>query len=154
MHNGYTQAEGVANLDGCPRPAAWWPSAIPKLRRRPRRLRPLHRHLPAGHSQWRNHLRRRRPAAPVGQAPALERRCRHAHPLSGPPRRRVSPIANPAALAYTEPPAPVAQLDRALPSEGRGHRFESCRVRQFSICYTFKPTGIGRPVGQTNGASP
>ena len=28
------------------------------------------------------------------------------------------------------PRAPVAQLDRALPSEGRGHRFESCRVRQ------------------------
>ena len=27
--------------------------------------------------------------------------------------------------------APVAQLDRALPSEGRGHRFESCRVRHF-----------------------
>jgi endonuclease-3 len=27
--------------------------------------------------------------------------------------------------------APVAQLDRALPSEGRGHRFDSCRVRQF-----------------------
>ncbi len=27
--------------------------------------------------------------------------------------------------------APVAQLDRALPSEGRGHTFESCRVRQF-----------------------
>ncbi len=26
--------------------------------------------------------------------------------------------------------APVAQLDRALPSEGRGHRFESCRVHQ------------------------
>ena len=24
----------------------------------------------------------------------------------------------------------VAQLDRALPSEGRGHRFDSCRVRQ------------------------
>src|SRR5579863_1292175 len=29
--------------------------------------------------------------------------------------------------------APVAQLDRVLPSEGRGHRFESCRVRQFSL---------------------
>ena len=29
--------------------------------------------------------------------------------------------------------APVAQLDRALPSEGRGHRFESCRVRQIPI---------------------
>ncbi len=25
--------------------------------------------------------------------------------------------------------APIAQLDRALPSEGRGHRFESCWVR-------------------------
>ena len=25
--------------------------------------------------------------------------------------------------------APVAQLDRVLPSEGRGHRFESCRAR-------------------------
>jgi hypothetical protein len=30
-------------------------------------------------------------------------------------------------------PAPVAQLDRALPSEGRGQRFESSRVRQLSI---------------------
>ena len=28
-----------------------------------------------------------------------------------------------------EPHAPVAQLDRALPSEGKGHTFESCRVR-------------------------
>ena len=28
--------------------------------------------------------------------------------------------------------APVAQLDRALPSEGKGHTFESCRVRQFN----------------------
>ena len=27
--------------------------------------------------------------------------------------------------------APVAQLDRVLPSEGRGQRFESSRVRQF-----------------------
>ena len=28
--------------------------------------------------------------------------------------------------------APVAQLDRALPSEGKGHTFESCRARQNS----------------------
>ena len=34
------------------------------------------------------------------------------------------------ATAKSPPHAPVAQLDRALPSEGRGHRFESCRVRQ------------------------
>src|SRR5664280_2651669 len=31
-----------------------------------------------------------------------------------------------------EPHAPVAQLDRALPSEGKGHTFESCRVRHES----------------------
>ena len=32
-----------------------------------------------------------------------------------------------------QPPrlAPVAQLDRALPSEGKGHTFESCRARHF-----------------------
>src|SRR6516225_1642150 len=30
----------------------------------------------------------------------------------------------------TSSSAPVAQLDRALPSEGRGHKFESCRARQ------------------------
>ena len=30
------------------------------------------------------------------------------------------------------PSAPVAQLDRVLPSEGRGHRFESCRVRHYN----------------------
>jgi hypothetical protein len=27
--------------------------------------------------------------------------------------------------------APVAQLDRVLDSDSKGHRFESCRVRQF-----------------------
>jgi hypothetical protein len=33
-------------------------------------------------------------------------------------------------VAYLCAQAPVAQLDRALPSEGRGHRFEFCRVHQ------------------------
>jgi hypothetical protein len=28
--------------------------------------------------------------------------------------------------------APVAQLDRVLDSDSKGHRFESCRVRHFS----------------------
>jgi hypothetical protein len=32
--------------------------------------------------------------------------------------------------------APVAQLDRALPSEGRGQGFESLRARQFANCST------------------
>ncbi len=34
---------------------------------------------------------------------------------------------------YDIPIAPVAQLDRALPSEGRGQRFESSRVRQLIL---------------------
>jgi hypothetical protein len=34
--------------------------------------------------------------------------------------------------ANTTKTAPVAQLDRALPSEGKGHRFDSCRVRQYT----------------------
>ena len=48
-------------------------------------------------------------------------------PLSGKPLpgRCRSP-----ANRLNEPHAPVAQLDRALPSEGKGHTFESCRVRQ------------------------
>ena len=38
------------------------------------------------------------------------------------------------------PVAPVAQLDRALPSEGRGQRFESSRVRQSFQWLTLKRT--------------
>ena len=44
--------------------------------------------------------------------------------------------------------APVAQLDRVLPSEGRGHTFESCRARHkikdlghFRVAF-FAPYGI------------
>ena len=45
------------------------------------------------------------------------------------PRR----VARPSAIGYMKMhAAPVAQLDRALPSEGRGHRFESCRARHSS----------------------
>ena len=37
--------------------------------------------------------------------------------------------------------APLAQLDRALPSEGRGQRFESSRVRQpFSLFPKTRPS--------------
>ena len=38
-----------------------------------------------------------------------------------------------AKAVYDQPQAPVAQLDRALPSEGRGQRFESSRVRHNSL---------------------
>ena len=33
-------------------------------------------------------------------------------------------------VSYAVLHAPVAQLDRVLPSEGRGRKFESCRARQ------------------------
>ena len=36
--------------------------------------------------------------------------------------------------------APVAQLDRALPSEGRGHRFKSYRVRQAAFLQEMQAT--------------
>ena len=42
---------------------------------------------------------------------------------------------------------PVAQLDRALPSEGRGRTFESCRVRQL-----FQLFIRGAPVDKNGGA--
>ena len=35
--------------------------------------------------------------------------------------------------------APVAQLDRVPPSEGGGHRFESCRVRHFPFKFSILP---------------
>ena len=43
------------------------------------------------------------------------------------------PVADARPIGYITGNAPVAQLDRALPSEGKGHTFESCRVRQFSL---------------------
>jgi hypothetical protein len=41
--------------------------------------------------------------------------------------------------------APVAQLDRAPPSEGEGHTFESCRARHSTICTTSSPIGAQTP---------
>ena len=61
-------------------------------------------------------------------------------------------LANPAKAPLNPPAtmdidhrarAPVAQLDRVLPSEGRGHRFESCRVRHFFPFHPNKPTVTG-----------
>ena len=44
-------------------------------------------------------------------------------------------LATPRESGWCKPertiPAPVAQLDRVLASEAKGHRFESCRARQF-----------------------
>ena len=54
-------------------------------------------------------------------------------------------------LGARVPSAPVAQLDRALPSEGRGHRFESCRVRHFPVI--FRPFN-GTPPPPADGRVP
>src|SRR3954470_11540551 len=43
-------------------------------------------------------------------------------------------IAALARIRYLGGNAPVAQLDRALPSEGRGQKFESSRARHFAFC--------------------
>ena len=48
MHNGYAQAEGVANLDQVPATGCLVDDRLSEVRRRPRRLRALHRHLPSG----------------------------------------------------------------------------------------------------------
>src|SRR5207302_4116072 len=47
-------------------------------------------------------------------------------------------VCDPWSNGVSDAQAPVAQLDRVSPSEGEGHRFESCRVRQnlaFSRAY-------------------
>src|ERR1700678_28859 len=43
------------------------------------------------------------------------------------------------------PKAPVAQLDRVLPSEGRGHRFESCRARHYAGTRAIRASRGPRP---------
>src|SRR5579883_2576216 len=48
----------------------------------------------------------------------------------GPPYRP-APCTRGGLALSSAPGAPVAQLDRALPSEGRGREFESRRVRHF-----------------------
>lgn len=50
-------------------------------------------------------------------------------------RRRVDPLNE---FCF----APVAQLDRVLDSESKGHRFESCRVRHFRS----RPERIAQPL--------
>ena len=46
--------------------------------------------------------------------------------------RRTPPVAAPGGFVYLGRQAPVAQLDRALPSEGKGRTFESSRARHIS----------------------
>lgn len=54
-------------------------------------------------------------------------------------------------IAHTD--APVAQLDRVLDSDSKGHRFESCRVRHYNGIFASPFTNIG-PVGLPVGEPP
>ena len=73
------------------------------------------------------HPRHTKPCAPdkIRTCDLCRRSIAH-HPYPS----KISAVAASRPLRYSGRNAPVAQLDRALPSEGRGHKFESCRVRQ------------------------
>jgi hypothetical protein len=58
-------------------------------------------------------------------------------PDAGPRYDPPEPVADARPIGYINRNAPVAQLDRALPSEGKGHTFESCRVRHSTILHDF-----------------
>ena len=51
LHNGYAQAEGVANLDGVPATGCLVTISLPKIRRRHRRLCALRGDLPARYTR-------------------------------------------------------------------------------------------------------
>ena len=65
-------------------------------------------------------------------------------------------VAVAARFGYENSHAPVAQLDRALPSEGRGHKFESCRARHFGTELRARRPAVlrskRRPIGPSSDA--
>ncbi len=139
-------------------PAPWWSRRGEPLERRPRsgavRSQAAGQRRPGGELQDRRGPASRRCWPPCAPPACRSRTCaprtRTWRTCSWPsptPRRTPWPwryraaVGAGAAFALKSAPrhetpqwggsiALVAQLDRALPSEGRGHRFESCRVRQ------------------------
>ena len=101
---------------------------------RPRRSRTAGARRPPGRAG------RRSPDARWAPSP----RCRGRRPR-GPSAYRsrgvVRRARGPARRGYTDPSAPVAQLDRAPASGAGGHRFESCRAR-------FGYRSLGRVAGR------
>ena len=63
MHHGYTQAEGVDNLDDVPQTGCLLVDRLPEVQGRPRRLRALRGDLPARLAARREDLEQGRPAA-------------------------------------------------------------------------------------------
>ena len=83
MHNGFAQAEGVANLDQVPATGCLVEIGYPEVRRRPGWLRALHRDLPEQLALRRQRRRASRGAvAALRQRAALGSRARDAHPVT------------------------------------------------------------------------
>ena len=92
----------------------------------------------------------RRAAGPLGhRAPVIGRRRRPAkalHLAAGTPQHGA--VAALARMRYGLGNAPVAQLDRALPSEGKGRMFESSRARQLGIRHRRQMPPFSRLIGR------
>src|SRR5260370_24984106 len=56
-------------------------------------------------------------------------------------------VRNPRKHCVSNTDAPVAQLDRAPPSGGGGHTFESCRVRHCPILYDVAAVDAQQSIG-------
>jgi len=133
MHNGYTQAEGVANLDQVAESGCLVDDRVREVRRRRGRLRALHRDLapPAGAtaSRWAR-CRRRRFRAPTlrstgtrcGGCGSAADRAYHSPPATGPDHETARPLLRRA--ARHDPAGSGAGRRRSLHSAARGARLD------------------------------
>ena len=108
------------------------PGGDPLARRRPDRLRFRRRGGPIGRS---GPGARGEPRADTRERPVPT--TAHDHVLQPAPPRKAAWCGSERTI-----PAPVAQLDRVLASEAKGHRFESCRARHL-------PDDVPRTRGRT-----
>ena len=84
LRNGYTQGEGICNLDQVPRDRRAGGDRLSEVRRRHGRVCALHRHLPAGLAARRDHRSGEGvTAAEDEQAAALGRQARDARQIGG-----------------------------------------------------------------------
>ena len=121
MHNGFAQAEGVANLDEGAADRVPDRDGLPEVRGRARRLRTLHRDLPEDVALRRQ---RRRAAggavAAVRAPPALGSRARDARSLTSPAGRTGRSPVRPAPLGDLPSGHASASRRNAAPRKGVG----------------------------------
>ena len=100
MHNGFTQAEGVDNLEAVPPTGCLVSHRLPEVQGRPRRLCALRRHLSGLDPRRCADLRQRRAAAEERQAPALGHPARLPRPLTRMTARALRPPRGARARSY------------------------------------------------------